>query len=232
MNTAIASAPDRPRSWKARIVGAPSAGPLLVLIAFCVIFAFTNPRFLATQNLSIILQQTVIIGVLAIGQTLVILTAGIDLAVGAICVLGTIVAGKLVNLGYDPVLSMGFAVLLCTISGLAAGGLVSGLKLPPFIVTLGILGILTAALRLISEGGAFAVRDPFLSWTGNTMRLSGFVITYGVVIMFALYAIVWYFLNETKWGRHVYAIGNNPEAARLSGFPSGAISCPFMCWQA
>ena len=121
MNTAIASAPDRPRSWKARIVGAPSAGPLLVLIAFCVIFAFTNPRFLATQNLSIILQQTVIIGVLAIGQTLVILTAGIDLAVGAICVLGTIVAGKLVNLGYDPVLSMGFAVLLCTISGLAAG---------------------------------------------------------------------------------------------------------------
>lgn len=219
MNTAIASAPDRPRSWKARIVGAPSAGPLLVLIAFCVIFAFTNPRFLATQNLSIILQQTVIIGVLAIGQTLVILTAGIDLAVGAICVLGTIVAGKLVNLGYDPVLSMGFAVLLCTISGLAAGGLVSGPKLPPFIVTLGILGILTAALRLISEGGAFAVRDPFLSWTGNTMRLSGFVITYGVVIMFALYAIVWYFLNETKWGRHVYAIGNNPEAARLVGIP-------------
>lgn len=138
MNTATVSDAETPRSLKARILGTPSVGPLLVLLGFCVIFALTNPRFLATHNLSIILQQTVIIGVLAIGQTLVILTAGIDLAVGAICVLGTIVAGKLVNLGYDPVLSMGFAILLCTAAGLAAGGLVSGLRLPPFIVTLGI----------------------------------------------------------------------------------------------
>ncbi|WP_457659866.1 ABC transporter permease [Sinorhizobium medicae] len=153
MNTATVYPAEAPRSLKARILGSPSAGPLLVLFGFCVIFALTNPRFLATHNLSIILQQTVVIGALAIGQTLVILTAGIDLAVGAICVLGTIVAGKLANLGYDPVLSMGIAVLICTAAGFAAGGLVSGLRLPPFIVTLGILGILTAALRLISEGG-------------------------------------------------------------------------------
>jgi len=219
MTTATVSPAEASRSLKSRILGAPSAGPLLVLIGFCLIFALSNPRFLATHNLSIILQQTVIIGVLAIGQTLVILTAGIDLAVGAICVLGTIVAGKLVNLGYDPVLSMGFAILLCTAAGLAAGGLVSGLRLPPFIVTLGILGILTAALRLISAGGAFPVRDPFLAWTGNTMKLGGFVLTYGVLIMFALYAVVWYLLNQTKWGRHVYAIGNNTEAARLVGIP-------------
>ncbi|MEZ2128130.1 MULTISPECIES: ABC transporter permease [unclassified Sinorhizobium] len=219
MNTATVSSPQASPSLKARILGPPSVGPFLVLIGFCVVFALTNPRFLATQNISIILQQTIIVGTLAIGQTLVILTAGIDLAVGAICVLGTIVAGKLVNLGYDPVLSMSFAILLCTLSGLAAGGLISGLRLPPFIVTLGILGILTAALRLISQGGAFAVRDPFLAWTGNTIRLSGFVLTYGVLIMLALYAIVWYFLNQTKWGRHVYAIGNNPEASRLVGIP-------------
>lgn len=219
MNTATVSSPQASPSLKARILGTPSVGPFLVLVGFCVIFALTNPRFLATQNISIILQQTIIVGTLAIGQTLVILTAGIDLAVGAICVLGTIVAGKLVNLGYDPVLSMGFAILLCTLSGLAAGGLISGLRLPPFIVTLGILGILTAALRLISQGGAFAVRDPFLAWTGNTIRLSGFVLTYGVLIMLALYGIVWYFLNQTKWGRHVYAIGNNPEASRLVGIP-------------
>jgi fructose transport system permease protein len=219
MSTVIPSSPDRKASLKARIFGTPSVGPFLVLLAFCIIFAMTNPRFLATHNLSIILQQTVIIGVLAIGQTLVILTAGIDLAVGAICVLGTIIAGKMVNLGYDPVLSMGFAILVCTAAGLSAGSLISALKLPPFIVTLGILGILTAALRLISSGGAFAVRDPFLAWTGNTMKLGGFVLTYGVLIMFLLYGVVWYLLNETKWGRHVYAIGNNPEAARLVGIP-------------
>ncbi|WP_018182733.1 ABC transporter permease [Kaistia granuli] len=203
----------------ARIVGTPSVGPLLVLLVFGTIFALTNPRFLASQNLSIILQQTVIIGTLAIGQTLIILTAGIDLAVGAIAVLGTIIAGKLVANGYDPVLSMAFAVLVCTAAGAAAGGLISGLKLPPFIVTLGILGILTAALRLISAGGAFPVRDAFLGWTGNSVKPFGFVVTYGVMIMLLLYAVVWYLLNETKWGRHVYAIGNNPEAARLVGIP-------------
>lgn len=215
----MSAVPASPPEKTSRFLTKPSVGPLLVLLAFGVIFAITNPRFLATHNLSIILQQTVIVGTLAIGQTLVILTAGIDLAVGAICVLGTIIAGKLVMNGYDPVLSMAFALAVCTAAGLAAGGLISGLRLPPFIVTLGILGILTAALRLISAGGAFPVRDEFLGWTGNTLRLGGFILTYGVLIMFVLYALVWYLLNETKWGRHVYAIGNNPEAARLVGIP-------------
>jgi len=219
MSAVPVSPPEKTSGVVAKIIGVPSVGPLLVLLAFGLIFAITNPRFLATHNLSIILQQTVIIGTLAIGQTLVILTAGIDLAVGAICVLGTIIAGKLVTSGYDPVLSMAFAVLVCTAAGFAAGGLISGLRLPPFIVTLGILGILTAALRLISAGGAFPVRDEFLGWTGNTLRLGGFILTYGVLLMFVLYALVWYLLNETKWGRHVYAIGNSPEAARLVGIP-------------
>ena len=219
MSAVPVSPPEKTPGFMAKFIGVPSIGPFLVLLAFGLIFAITNPRFLATHNLSIILQQTVIVGTLAIGQTLVILTAGIDLAVGAICVLGTIIAGKLVMSGYDPVLSMAFAVAVCTSAGLAAGSLISGLRLPPFIVTLGILGILTAALRLISAGGAFPVRDEFLGWTGNTLRLGGFVLTYGVLLMFVLYALIWYLLNETKWGRHVYAIGNNPEAARLVGIP-------------
>ncbi len=187
MNTATVTTQKQP-SLKARLISVPSFGPFLVLIAFCVIFSITNPRFLASHNISIILQQTVVVGTLAIGQTLVILTAGIDLAIGAVCVLGTIVAGKLTNLGYDPVLSMAFAVLVSTLSGCAAGSLISGLKLPPFIVTLGILGILTAALRLISAGGAFPVSSGFLSWTGDTIKLNGFVVTYGVLIMLGLYA--------------------------------------------
>lgn len=219
MSSATPSAPEASASLLSRTKSLPTVGPLLVLLAFCLVFAVTNPRFLAPHNLSIILQQTIVVGTLAIGQTLVILTAGIDLAVGAVCVLGTIVAGKLVNLGYDPMLSMLFAVILCTLSGLVAGGLVSRLALPPFIVTLGTLGILTAALRLISKGGAFPVQDDFLGLTGNTFRVGSFVLTYGVIAMLLLYAIVWYLLNETRWGRHLYAIGNNPEAARLVGIP-------------
>ena len=223
MSSASALSSGKPPTIAKRLIGTPSVGPLLVLLAFGVIFSLTNPRFLATQNLSIILQQTVIIGTLAIGQTLIILTAGIDLAVGAICVLGTILAGKLANSGYDPVLAMGLAVLACTAAGVAAGSLISGLRLPPFIVTLGILGIITAALRLISAGGAFAVTDAFLGWTGNTIRLNGFVVTYGVIIMLLLYGLVWFLLNQTQWGRHVYAVGNNPEAARLVGIPVGRL---------
>ncbi|RUU26653.1 MAG: ABC transporter permease [Mesorhizobium sp.] len=223
MNSASALSFGRMSKIAARFVGTPSVGPLLVLLAFGLIFSLTNPRFLATQNLSIILQQTVIIGTLAIGQTLIILTAGIDLAVGAICVLGTILAGKLANSGYDPIAAMGLAVLACSVAGVAAGSLISGLRLPPFIVTLGILGIITAALRLISAGGAFPVTDEFLGWTGNTVRLNGFIVTYGVIIMLLLYGMVWFLLNQTQWGRHVYAVGNNPEAARLVGIPVGRL---------
>jgi fructose transport system permease protein len=223
MNSASARSFGSTSTIAKRFIGTPSVGPLLVLLAFGVIFSLTNPRFLATQNLSIILQQTVIIGTLAIGQTLIILTAGIDLAVGAICVLGTILAGKLANSGYDPIAAMALAVLACTAAGVAAGSLIAGLRLPPFIVTLGILGIITAALRLISAGGAFAVTDDFLGWTGNTIRLNGFIVTYGVIIMLLLYGLVWFVLNQTQWGRHVYAVGNNPEAARLVGIPVGRL---------
>ena len=202
-----------------RAIATPTVGPLLVLFVFGAVFAMTSSRFLLPGNLSIILQQTVIVGTLAIGQTLIILTAGIDLATGAITVLGTIVAGKLVAQGFNPFLSMAFALGLCTGVGLIAGTLISSLKLPPFIVTLGLLGIVTAATRLISQGGAFPVTDAFLGWTGNTFRLGPAIATYGIVAMLLLYAFVWTLLNQTAWGRHVYAIGNNAEAARLVGIP-------------
>jgi fructose transport system permease protein len=204
-----------------RLLATPTLGSALVLIAFCVFFSVTTTTFLAPGNLSLIIQQSVIIGTLAIGQTLVILTAGIDLANGAICVLGTILAGKLVDLGYNPALALGFAVACCVAVGVVSGTLVSLLRLPPFIVTLGLLGIVTAIVRLVSEGGAFPVLDDLLGWTGNVVQLGGAPVTFGILIMIGLYAIVWYMLTQTAWGRHVYAIGNNSEAARLVGIPVG-----------
>ena len=202
-----------------RLLAVPTLGSALVLLAFCAVFSVTTTTFLSPGNLSLIIQQSVIVGTLAIGQTLVILTAGIDLANGAICVLGTIIAGKMVDVGFNPFLSLGVAVVLCVGVGLISGALVSLLRLPPFIVTLGLLGIVTAIVRLVSQGGAFPVLDPLLGWTGNTLRIGTAPITYGTVIMVALYAVVWYMLTQTAWGRHVYAIGNNREAARLVGIP-------------
>ncbi|MGK9235555.1 ABC transporter permease [Inquilinus limosus] len=211
-----------PSSWiarAARVLTTPPLGPLIVLLVFGAVFTAMSERFLTPGNLSLIVQQSVIIGTLAIGQTLVILTAGIDLATGAIAVLGTIVAGKLVDEGYAALPSLLLAIGLCSLVGLVTGTLVSRLKLPPFIVTLGMLGIVTAATRLFSGGGAFPVLDDLLGWSGNTLRLGGAVITYGMIIMLGLYALVWYLLNQTAWGKHIYAIGNNPEAARLVGIP-------------
>lgn len=204
-----------------RLATVPTLGSALVLLAFGAVFSLATTTFLTPGNLSLIVQQSVIVGTLAIGQTLVILTAGIDLANGAICVLGTIVAGKMVDVGFDPVPSLAVAVVLCVLAGLVSGGLVSLLRLPPFIVTLGLLGIVTAVVRLISQGGAFPVLDPLLGWTGNTLQLGTAPVTYGTVVMVGLYAFVWYALTQTAWGRHVYAIGNNAEAARLVGIPVG-----------
>jgi fructose transport system permease protein len=208
-----------------RIVGraltAPTVGSLVVLLGFCTFFALTTDTFLAAGNLSLVVQQSVIIGTLAIGQTLVILTAGIDLANGAIAVLGTIVAARLVEAGYPALPSLALAILLCTSAGLAAGLLVSRLRLPPFIVTLGLLGIVTAAARLISEGSSYPVTDEILGFTGNAFRVGGAAVTYGMIVMILLYALVWYMLTQTAWGQQVYAIGNNPEGARLVGIPVG-----------
>jgi fructose transport system permease protein len=202
-----------------RAVALPTIGPLVVLIVFCGLFSVATKTFLAAGNLSLVIQQSVIVGTLAIGQTMIILTAGIDLANGAIAVLGTIVAGRLVNDGNNAALCLLFAILLCACVGIVAGLLVSRLMLPPFIVTLGLLGIVTAATRLVAQGGSFPVTDDLLGWTGNSFVVDGTGITYGMIIMFGLYALVWYLLTQTAWGRHVYAIGNNRVAARLVGIP-------------
>ncbi|MBV9275403.1 MAG: ABC transporter permease [Verrucomicrobia bacterium] len=202
-----------------RLITASTFGPLIVLVVFCGVFSAATRTFLAAGNLSLVVQQSVIVGTLAIGQTMIILTAGIDLANGGIAVLGTILAGRLVVDQQNPWFSLIFALAVCTCFGLTAGLLVSRLALPPFIVTLGLLGIVTAITRLVAQGGAFPVTDDLLSWTGNAFAVGDTAITYGMIIMIGLYVLVWYLLTQTAWGRHIYAIGNNREAARLVGIP-------------
>ena len=191
MSVATAARTNRAVNGFGRLITGPTVGPLVVLVAFCTVFSLTTRTFLATGNLSLVVQQSVIVGTLAIGQTMIILTAGIDLANGGIAVLGTIIAGKLVALEQNPLLSLLFALVLCTCVGLTAGLLVSRLMLPPFIVTLGLLGIVTAITRLVAQGGAFPVTDDLLSWPGNAFAIGDTAITYGMIIMFALYLLVW-----------------------------------------
>ncbi len=199
------------RSGVSRILQAPLFGSTIALLLAIIVFTAISPRFLAPGNLSLILQQSVVIGILAVAQTLIILTAGIDLSIGAIAVLGTIVLAQATGSVGAPTALL-LTLFVCVALGTLNGGLVTGLRLPPFIVTLGTFTAIVAATRLFAGSQTFAVSDPLLTLLGTTVNLGGFITTYGVIAMLLVYIVVGYALTQTTWGRHVYAVGGNPNA--------------------
>jgi len=195
-------------------------GPLFVLLLAVVYFSITADRFLAPANLSLIVQQVMVVGTLGIAQTLIILTAGIDLSVGAIMVLSSIVMAKMsADAGVPGLLALLFGFVVGTACGLLNGSLVTRLRLPPFIVTLGTLNIFFALNLYISKSETIRGTDmsSLLLWTGKTINFGGTQITYGSILMVVLFAIFAWVLKNTAWGRHVYAVGDDAEAARLAG---------------
>jgi fructose transport system permease protein len=201
-----------------RVLGAQGVAPLLALLLTCAFFSLKSDAFLHAQNFSLILQQVMVVGVLAVGQTLVILTAGIDLSVGTVMAFGQIVMTKLaVASGVTPLLAIALGILACIGFGLLNGALVTGIRLPPFIVTLGTFNIALALTHVYSGDLTFANLPSQLLFFGRTFRFLGADFTYGVVLMFVIFAVAWYVLTQTAWGSHVYAVGENPEAARLTG---------------
>ena len=197
---------------------AAALGPFVALAVACLFFATRTDRFLTGENLSLILQQVMVVGVIAIGQTLIILTAGVDLSCGTVMALGGIVMTKLAAEHGLPVpVAIGAGLAVTIVLGTVNGLLVSAIKLPPFIVTLGTLNIAFAVTQLYSQAQTVTELPPSMTVLGGTFRVGGTAVVYGVVVMLTLYALTWYVLRETASGRHVYAVGNNPEAARLTG---------------
>jgi len=203
----------------------PTGIPFIVLIIGILIFSIAaGGKFFAPFNLSLVLQQVTIIGVLGIAQTLVVLTAGIDLSVGAIMILSSIVMGRLaVVVGVPVPIAFLAGLATGTVCGLINGLLVALVRLPPFIVTLGTWSIFGALVIYVSRSETIRSQDiaataPFLQMLGTTIKLGGgAVITYGAVLMIVLAILVWYMLSRTAFGRHIYAVGDDPEAARLAG---------------
>lgn len=195
-------------------------GPLLALLLICAYFSFASDRFLTGGNFSVIFQQVAVVGTLAIGQTLIILTAGIDLSVGMVMAFGSIVMSKLaLESGLPPVVAILAGIAAAAGFGLLNGVLVTGLRLPSFIVTLGTLNIAFALTQIYSESQTVTGLPTALTKLGDTFSVGGTAITYGSLVTLALFAITWYALTQTAWGRHIYAIGDNAEAARLMGIP-------------
>ncbi|WP_225730039.1 MULTISPECIES: ABC transporter permease [unclassified Nocardia] len=202
----------------AKILALPNIGPILAIVIAVVFFAARSDRFLTGGNFSLIVQQVMVVGTLAIGQTLIILTAGIDLSNGAVMALGNIAITKLaVDSGLPPLVAIVLGLALTAGFGLVNGTLVSWVKLPPFIVTLGTYGIAFALTHIYSQEQTISGLPGALTFFDKTFPLGDTDITYGSVMMLMLFALAWYVLRLTAAGRHVYAVGNNPEAARLTG---------------
>jgi fructose transport system permease protein len=199
-------------------VNLATLGPLAALVLAVLFFSLRSDRFLTGSNLSLVVQQVMVVGTLAIGQTLVILTAGIDLSNGAVMALGNIVMARLaVDAGLNVYLAIALGLAACAGFGLLNGGLVTSIRLPPFIVTLGTLNIAFALTHIYSKDQTVSGLPGPLTYFGNTVTIGQTDITYGSLLMLALFVLVWFVLRQTAAGRHVYAVGNNVEAARLTG---------------
>jgi fructose transport system permease protein len=199
-------------------------GPLLALAIAILFFSIKSDRFLSGPNLSLILQQVMVVGTLAIGQTLIILTAGIDLSNGAIMALSSIFMTKLaVNGGVAPLLAIVIGLLVATGFGILNGALVTRIRLPPFIVTLGTLNIAFALTHIYSHDQTISGLPSALTWMGTTFKVGNTAIAWGSILMLALFLLAFFVLRQTAGGRHIYAVGDNPEAARLTGIHTNRV---------
>lgn len=202
----------------------PALVPLIVLVSSVILFGILiGQRFFSPFAMTLILQQVQIVGIVAAAQSLVILTAGIDLSVGAIMVLSSVVMGQFTfryGLPVEVAISCGLAVgALC---GLLNGWLVAYMKLPPFIVTLGTWQIVLATNFLYSANETIRSADieemaPLLQIFGTKYKIGDATMTLGVIFMLILVFVLAYALRYTPWGRHVYAVGDDPDAAELAG---------------
>ncbi|MDC1457336.1 ABC transporter permease [Burkholderiaceae bacterium] len=199
-------------------------GPFIALLSACLFFGLQSDRFLSFQNFSLILQQVMVVGTIAIGQTLIILTAGIDLSCGMIMALGSIVMTKVAaDYGLPAPVAIACGIGVTALFGMVNGLLVTKAKLPPFIVTLGMLNITFAITQLYSRSQTITDIPDGMLLLGETFKIGNSSIVYGAVVMVALYLITWLALRETAPGRHVYAVGNSPEATRLTGIPTDRV---------
>ena len=192
-------------------------GPLLGLATLFVALSFASPYFLTVDNLLNVLRQSSINAILALGQLMVIITAGIDLSIGSVVGVTSVVLAMLLVAGWHPFSACAAAVALGLSIGLLNGLLLTRLRLPhPFISTLGTMNVARGAALLLA--GGVPISGLPLAFRGATGgNASG--IPMPVIFAAAAYAAAHVFLTRTVWGRDLYAIGGNREAARLAGIP-------------
>jgi ribose transport system permease protein len=215
--------PPRPRvrvKTLGDIAGRESGGLIVLLVAVGAL-TLASPEFLTGNNLANLARQVAIFGILAIGQLVVILTGGIDLSVGSILGLAGAVTAQLLVSGVPIIPAILIGVVVGGVLGIANGVLVTRFKLPPFIATLGMLGIARGIVLVITDANTIqGLPDGFQSLAnGTVLGIPNLLIIFAIIT-----AIAWFVLNRTVFGRYVYAVGSNPEAARLAGVPVAMVT--------
>jgi ribose transport system permease protein len=191
-------------------------GPLLALVAVCIALAFMSPDFLTVSNSFDVMRQVSINAVIAFGMTLTILLGGIDLSVGSILAVSSVLAAMIMTGGHGAVLAVAVAILAGAAMGSLNGVVIAKGKVAPFIATLGMMTLLRGLALVFANG------SPISGFSSNFFATlgDGYVarlIPVPVVLMLAMFAVFWFVLGRTVFGRHVYATGGNAEAAKLSG---------------
>ena len=213
--TTKAEPSSRLPAW-VRNLGSGTGGPLVGLVVLCVALFIATPFFLTANNLLNILDQVTILGILALGMTFVIITAGIDLSVAAVLALSMMVLGWTShNAGWPLWLSIIAAILVGGLCGLVSGLGVTVTKLPPFIATLAMLSIARGMANVITDGQQI-VGYPDWFTALSTERHFGFL-TITALVLIVLLVLGWAFLRYRPGGREVYAVGGSAEVARLAG---------------
>jgi len=220
---AAAIPPPRPRvrvKTLGDIAGRESGGLIVLLVAVGAL-TLASPEFLTGNNLANLARQVAIFGILAIGQLVVILTGGIDLSVGSILGLAGAVTAQLLVSGVPIIPAILIGVVVGGVLGIANGVLVTRFKLPPFIATLGMLGIARGIVLVITDANTIqGLPDGFQTVAnGTVLGIPNLLIIFAIIT-----AIAWFVLNRTVFGRYVYAVGSNPEAARLAGVPVAMVT--------
>ena len=213
--TTNAEPSSRLPAW-VRNLGSGTGGPLVGLVVLCVALFIATPFFFTANNLLNILDQITILGILALGMTFVIITAGIDLSVAAVLALSMMVLGWTShNAGWPLWLSIIAAILVGGLCGLVSGLGVTITKLPPFIATLAMLSIARGTANVITDGQQI-VGYPDWFTALSTERHFGFL-TITALVLIVLLVLGWAFLRYRPGGREVYAVGGSAEVARLAG---------------
>jgi rhamnose transport system permease protein len=195
-------------------------GLLVFIVILCAAFQFRNHSFLTIENIKDLLANTAILGILAVGMMLVLLTGGIDLSIGATIALAgmtSALTGMAIP-NINPLLSVLEGMAVGFVIGSVIGLLVARFKVLPIIATLGIMNIVRGVTYIESKGAwvsAYQMSDGFKALsTGTTIGVNNLVL-----IAIVIFVLFWYFVSHTKTGRRIYAIGSNPEAADVSGIP-------------